>query len=169
MKAFEDLFLDSLADMYYAETHLVKALARLAKAATREDLRSAFESHRMETEGHVHKLEEIFATFGKPVRKKRCPAIIGIVKEADAIAAENKQLPTINASLIYAAQKAEHYEIASYGSLREWARRLNKESAGEIIDEILDEEKAADKHLTELARAHCNPTAEDDSGKRMAA
>jgi ferritin-like metal-binding protein YciE len=159
MNTLEDLFLDSLADSYYAEQQLTKALPKLAKAATYEDLRAAFESHLVETEGHVQKVEEVFAAFGKKPKNKKCPAILGIIKEADEIASENKKSPTINAALIFAGQKAEHYEIASYGALRDWAKLLGNEDAADILDEILDEEKAADSKLSALAEEHCNESA----------
>ncbi len=159
MKTLEDLFLDSLADMYYAENQLTKALPKMAKAATHEHLRAAFETHLTETEGHVQKLEMVFRTFGKTAKSKKCPAILGIIKEADEIASENKKSPTINAALIFAGQKAEHYEIASYGGLRDWAKLLGNEDAANLLDEILDQEKAADAKLTELAEEHCNESA----------
>jgi ferritin-like metal-binding protein YciE len=148
MKTLEDLFLDSVADMYYAEDQLTKALPKMAKAATNDDLRAAFEMHLAETEGHVQKLEAVFEAFGKKPKSKKCPAILGIIKEADEIASENKKSPTINAALIFAGQKAEHYEIASYGGLRDWAKLLGNEDAANILDEILDEEKAADAKLS---------------------
>lgn len=160
MKTLEDLFLDSLADIYYAENQLVKALPKMAKAATHDDLREAFESHLLETEGHVQKVERVFELFGKKPTSKKCPAIVGIIKEADEIASENKKSPTINAALIFAGQKAEHYEIASYGGLREWAKQLENEEAADLLDEILDEEKSADDKLTALAEEHCNPSAQ---------
>jgi ferritin-like metal-binding protein YciE len=159
IKNLEDLFLDSLADMYYAENQLVKALPKMAKAATDNDLREAFEKHLTETEGHVQKLEEIFEQFGEKPRSKKCPAIVGIIKEAEEIISENKKSPTINAALVYAGQKAEHYEIASYGSLREWARHLHRDDVAEFIDEVLDQEKTADEKLTQLAETHYNETA----------
>ena len=159
MNTLEDLFLDSLADMYYAENQLIKALPKMAKAATHEDLRNAFESHLGETEGHVQKLERVFDEFGEKPHSKKCPAIVGIIKEAEEIISENKKSPTINAALIYAGQKAEHYEIASYGTLREWARHLQKDEAAELIGEILDQEKAADEKLTQLAQTQCNESA----------
>ena len=159
MKTLEDLFLDSLADMYYAEHQLVKALPKMAKAATDDSLREAFEKHLTETEGHVTKLEDVFRAFGKEPKSKKCHAILGIIDEADEIASDNKKEPTINAALIYAAQKAEHYEIASYGGLRDWARALDNEKAADLLDEILDEEKAADSKLTDLAEEHCNSAA----------
>jgi len=163
MKTLQDLFLDSLADSYYAENQLVKALPKMAKAATDDDLRSAFEAHLLETEGHVDKVESVFATFGKEPKSKKCPAILGIIKEADEIASENKKSPTINAALIFAGQKAEHYEIASYGALRDWAKLLGNEDAADLLDEILDEEKAADAKLNGLATAHCNISAYNGS------
>ena len=156
MKTMEDLFLDSVADMYYAEKQLVKALPKMAKAATDDDLRSAFESHLAETEGHVRKLEDVFAGFGQNPKSKKCRAILGIIDEAEEIISENRKSPTINAALIFAGQKAEHYEIASYGGLRDWARGLGKPEAARVLDAILGEEKAADSKLTELAETGCN-------------
>ena len=161
MNTLEDLFLDSLADMYYAENQLTKALPKMAKAATNDQLRTAFEMHLTETEGHVQKLEEVFAAFGKTPKSKKCPAIVGIIKEADEIASENKKSSTINAALIFAGQKAEHYEIASYGGLRDWAKLLGNEDAANLLDEILDEEKAADAKLSELAEEYCNEAAKN--------
>jgi ferritin-like metal-binding protein YciE len=166
MNTLEDLFLDSLADMYYAENQLTKALPKMAKAATHDDLRGAFEAHLVETEGHVQKVEEVFAAFGKKPKSKKCPAILGIIKEADEIASENKKSPTINAALIFAGQKAEHYEIASYGGLRDWAKLLGNEDAADILDEILDEEKAADSKLSALAEEHCNEAAKSGEAQR---
>ena len=154
--------------MYYAEKQLVKALPKLAKAATHDDLREAILAHLSETEGHVGKVEQVFEAFDQPPRSKKCPAIVGIIDEADDIVSENKKSPTINAAIIYAAQKAEHYEIASYGSLREWAKLLGNENAAELINEILEEEKAADAKLTELAMTHCNPSAESEAETPMA-
>ena len=157
----QDLFLDALADMYYAEHQLVKALPKMAKATTVDDLRMAFEAHLQETEGHVEKVASIFAAFGEEPKSKKCPAILGIIKEAEDLISENKKSPTINAALIFAGQKAEHYEIASYGGLREWARLLGNEDAADVIEEILAEEKAADTKLSSLAREHCNISAND--------
>jgi len=105
MKTLEDLFLDSLADMHYAEYELTKALPKMAKAATHDDLRAAFESHLRETEGHVQKVERVFELFGQKPKSKKCPAILGIIKEVDEIASENKKSPTINAALILQGKK----------------------------------------------------------------
>lgn len=159
MKTLENLFLDALADMYYAENQLVKALPKMAKTATDEDLSDAFEMHLAETERQVEKLEQVFAEFGEKARAKKCPAIVGIIEEAEEIISDYKKSPTINAALIYAAQKVEHYEIASYGTLREWAQHLQKYEAADLISDILEQEKAADQRLTELAQAHCNKSA----------
>ena len=169
MKNLEGLFLDSLADMYFAENELTKALPEMARAATNGHLRLAFETHLTETEGHIHKLEQVFEVFAKKPKSKKCPAILGIIKEAQEIASENKKSPTINAALILGGQKAEHYEIATYGTLREWAKHLQREDVGEIIDQILAEEKAADSKLTKLAQAHGNPAANTGEDERMAA
>jgi ferritin-like metal-binding protein YciE len=155
----ETLFLDELADIYDAEQHLVDALPRMASAATHDELREAFEMHLTETEGHVQKVEKVFEAFGKTARTKKCAAIRGLIKEAESIISENKKSPAINAALISAGQKVEHYEIASYGCLREWAEQLGNADASDLLNEILDEEKAADHKLTELARARCNQSA----------
>jgi len=168
MNTLENLFLDGLADMYYAEKKLVKALPKMAEAATHEDLRDAFESHLAETEGHVQKIEDIFELFGQKAKDKRCPAILGIIDEAEELISDNKKSPTINAALIFGGQKAEHYEIGSYGALREWAKLLGQPEAAKLIDEILVEEKAANARLNQLAMEHCNSSAKTDSMKMAA-
>jgi ferritin-like metal-binding protein YciE len=168
MNTLEDLFMDALADMYYAEQQLTKALPKMAKAATNEQLREAFESHLAETEGHVQKLEDIFAIFGEKPKAKRCPAILGIIDEAEELISDNKKSPTINAALVFGGQKAEHYEIGSYGGLREWAKLLGKQEAAELIEEILTEEKAADAKLNQLAMELCNPSAQTEPLKKAA-
>jgi ferritin-like metal-binding protein YciE len=160
MKTLETLFLDELADVYDAENRLTKALPKMVRMATHEELREAFQSHLDETEEHVLRLEEVFQAFGKKPKGKKCEAMTGLVKEAEEIGSENKGSPTINAALISAAQKVEHYEIASYGCLVEWARQLGNETAAGLLQETLDEEKAADETLTEVARACCNEAAE---------
>src|ERR1700730_1146420 len=117
MKTLRNLFLDELSDMYDAEHRIVKALPKLAKAATCSHLREALLTHLEETKGHVEKLERVFASFGEKAKGKKCDATVGLLKEGDEIASENKGSPTINAALISAGQKVEHYEIASYGCL----------------------------------------------------
>ena len=150
-KTLKDLFLGELADMYDAEKRIVKALPKMAKAATCPDLKEAMEKHLQETQGHVKKLEQVFQLFGEKAAGQTCEATKGLLEEGDEIAAEFKGSPAINAALIAAAQKVEHYEIASYGCLHEWAGLLGNEEAAELLEEILDEEKAADVGLTTLA------------------
>lgn len=165
----EDLFLEALADAYYCEQQLEKALPKMAKMATHQDLKAAFESHLAETEGHAQKCEQIFEMFGKKAKAKRCPAILGIIDEAEDLISENKKSPTINAALVLGAQKAEHYEIATYGTLREWARSLQREDVAKVIDSILADEKSADVKLTKLGLEQCNPAARSGDEMRMAA
>jgi len=156
MKTLKDLFLAELSDMYDAEHRIIKALPKLAKAATCEKLKQAFLSHLEETKGQVTKLEKVFHAFGKKAKGKTCEATVGLLKEGDEIAADNKGEPTINAALISAGQKVEHYEIASYGCLHEWAGLLKNEKAAGFLEQILDEEKDANKNLMQLARNSCN-------------
>ncbi len=158
-KTLNELFLDELTDMYDAEHRLVKALPKMAAAATCHHLKKAIEAHLEETEGHVMKIEEVFQAFGEEASRKKCEATVGLLAEADEIAADFKGSPAINAALISAAQKVEHYEIASYGCLHEWAKLLRNNEAADLLEEILDEEKAANDALTELARSHGNPEA----------
>ena len=156
MKTLKDLFLAELADMYDAEHRIIKALPQLAKAATCEKLKGAFLAHLEETKGHVTRLEKVFQSFGKKAQGKKCEASVGLLKEGDEIAADNKGEPTINAALISAGQKVEHYEIASYGCLHEWAKLLENEEAAKLIEANLYEEKDANKKLMELARGGSN-------------
>jgi ferritin-like metal-binding protein YciE len=169
MKTLEDLFMEALADSYYAEQQLVKSLPKMAAAATHDDLREAFESHLVETQEHVEMCERIFEMFGKKAKSKRCPAILGIIDEAEDLISENKKSPTINAALVLGAQKAEHYEIASYGTLREWAKAMQRADVEKALDEILADEKEADSKLTKVAIQHCNITAKTGEEMRMAA
>ena len=165
MKNLKDLFLDELADMYDAEQRIAKALPKLAQAATDPDLRDAFETHLEETEGHISMVTEVFAAFDEPVRAKTCEATVGLLKEADEIAEEFKGSPAINAALISAAQKVEHYEIASYGCLYEWAELLDNTDAADLLEDILNEEKEADEKLTEIARSASNEEAEAEDSE----
>jgi ferritin-like metal-binding protein YciE len=163
MKTLKDLFLDELADMFDAEQRIVKALPKLAKAATCDDLKEAIQAHLKETEGHVTKLEQVFQCFDKKAKGKTCEATKGLLEEGDEIAAEFKGSQAINAALISAAQKVEHYEIASYGCLHEWAGLLGNKKAAALLEAILEEEKSADEKLTKLARAASNDEAMDGS------
>jgi len=159
MKTLKNLFLDELADMYDAERRIVKALPKMAKAATCPDLKAALQSHLKETEGHVRKLEQVFQSFGEKARGQTCEATVGLLEEGDEIAADFKGSPALNAGLISAAQKVEHYEMASYGCLHEWAGLLGNQKAASLLEQILDEEKSANEKLTELARAGNNEEA----------
>lgn len=163
MKTLKDLFLDELADMYDAEHQLVKALPKMAQAATCTHLRKAILSHLEETESHVTKLEQVFECFDEESRRELCEATKGLLEEGGEIATAFKGSPAINAALIAAAQKVEHYEIASYGCLHEWAGLLGNKEAADLLEEILEDEKAANESLTELARARSNPEAMDES------
>ena len=147
----KDLFLDELADIHFAENHIAKALPKMVKAATCEDLKDAILSHLEETKGHIEKVKQVFAAFDEKPKSKECKATLGLLAEGDEIAADNKGEPTINAAIISACQKVEHYEIASYGSLHAWAQLLGNDEAANLIEEILNEEKAADEKLTDLS------------------
>ena len=153
MKTLKNLFLDELADMYDAEHRIIKALPKMIKAATCEKLQQGLQHHLEETEGQVTQLERVFASFDEKPKAKKCPAMTGILDEGDEIVSDNKKSPTINAAIISACQKVEHYEIASYGTLRAWAQALGNEEAASLIEEILDQEKNADSTLNELAAA----------------
>src|ERR1017187_8376554 len=159
MKTLKDLFLDELADMYDAEHRIVKALPKIAKAATCPDLKEAIQSHLRETEGHVKKLQQAFQCFGEKAKGKTCEATVGLLAEGDEIAVEFKGSRAINAALISAAQKVEHHEMASYGCLHEWAGLLGNKQAARLLEEILDEETAANDTLTNLARGGSNQEA----------
>jgi ferritin-like metal-binding protein YciE len=160
MKTLENLFLDALADIYHAEKQLVRAFPSLAGCASRESLHQVLLDHLAQTEGHVRKVEEVFGLMGKAPMAKRCQAIEGLLREAETMADENRGQPTIDAALVAAAQKIEHYEIATYGTLCEWAQQLANDEAVELLEEILEEEKAADARLSQLAREESNLQAE---------
>jgi ferritin-like metal-binding protein YciE len=156
---------DQLADLYYVEKQLVKALPKMAKKACNEELRTAFEEHLEETRNQVGRLEEIFGHLELPVKAKRCPAIDGILEEGTEIMEEFADDPALDAGLVSAAQKVEHYEITSYGSMKAWAEQLELEEVVALIDETLEEEKGADEKLTSIAEEVVNieaETTEDD-------
>ena len=159
MKTLKDLFLDELADMYDAEQRLVKALPKMAKAATSDQLRAAFEKHHDETEGQIERLEQIFEQIGKPARGKKCDAIEGILDEGTEIMDEYKGEPALDAGLLAAAQAVEHYEISRYGTLKSWAGKLGMKDAVKLLDQTLAEEKKTDDTLTKLADTAVNAEA----------
>jgi ferritin-like metal-binding protein YciE len=155
-KTLKDLFLDELADRYDAEKRLIRGLPKMAKMATCKNLQKLIQAHLKETLSHVKKLETVFKSFDAKVRARKCEATIGLLKEGDQIAAEFKGSPAINAALISVAQKLEHYEIASYGCLREWASLLGNKEAAASLQEIFNEETAGNQALTDLARSLSN-------------
>lgn len=158
METLHDAFLDELRDAYDAEKQLLKALPRLAKAAENDSLRDAFETHRRETEGHVNRLEQVFASLDERVRGKHCEGMAGIIDEGKTVM-EEAEGTTLDACLIASAQRAEHYEMAAYGTLVAWARAMGHQDAAGLLQEILEEEKATDEKLTQLAEAGINQTA----------
>jgi ferritin-like metal-binding protein YciE len=159
METLHDAFLDELRDAYDAEKQLLKALPRLAKAAENDSLRDAFETHRRETEGHVNRLEQVFASLDERVRGKHCEGMAGIIDEGKTVMEEAAEGTTLDACLIASAQRAEHYEMAAYGTLVAWARAMGHQDAAGLLQEILEEEKATDEKLTQLAEAGINQTA----------
>ena len=154
-----DAFIDELQDAYDAEKQLIKALPKLAKAATSPDLRSAFEGHLEETREHVSRLEQAFASLDEPVKGKHCDGIEGIIKEGAAVMDEDFEGSTMDACLIGAGQRAEHYEMAAYGTLIAWATAMGHEEAAQLLQQNLDEEKAADEKLSALAEGGINEEA----------
>jgi ferritin-like metal-binding protein YciE len=154
-----DAFLDELRDMYHAEKQLTKALPKMAKAASNASLVEAFESHLAETENHVARLEQVFESLGETARAKTCDGMKGIVEEASAMMQESFDDNTRDAVLIASAQRAEHYEIAAYGTLVTWARRMQHDDAADLLQQNLEEESAADEKLTEIAESGINQTA----------
>src|SRR5690606_4535935 len=156
----KDLFIDELKDIYWAEKHLAKALPKMAKAATSEELRSAIEQHETETENHIKRLEQVFATIGRKASGKKCPAMVGLVEEGKEIMEETEDgSMTRDAGIISAAQKIEHYEIASYGTLRTLANQLGNNEAANLLNQTLEEEKNTDVNLTEIAESFINESA----------
>jgi ferritin-like metal-binding protein YciE len=155
-KTLEDLFLETLKDIYHAEKQLVRVLPKMAKAADSAELRQAFETHRAETEGQVARLERVFEIIGKPARGKPCEAMQGIVDESKEVMEEFKGSDALDAGLLAAAQAVEHYEISRYGTLKTWAAQLGMNDAAQLFDETLQEEKKTDQLLTQLAENSAN-------------
>ena len=156
-----DAFIDELRDTYDAEKQLTKALAKLAKSASSEALRDAFESHLEETQGQIERLEQVFEGLGEKARGKHCDGIAGIIEEGKAVMEEDFDDATMDACLIASGQRAEHYEMAAYGTLVAWAKAMGHTDAADLLQETLDEEKAADEKLTSLAEAGINQSAAD--------
>jgi ferritin-like metal-binding protein YciE len=159
-KKLDELFHDTLKDIYFAEKKILSTLPKMAKAARNEELKAAFEKHRGETEGQVERLEQVFAIIEKKPQGKTCAAIVGITDEGAEIMEEYKGSPALDAGLLAAAQAVEHYEISRYGTLKAWAEELGLDDAAELLQETLDEEEATDEALTEIAKSAINQQAE---------
>ena len=159
-RSLQDLFHDTLKDIYYAEKKILATLPKMAKAAQNDELTAAFEKHRAETERQVDRLEKVFALIDKKAQGKTCDAIVGITEEGAEIMKDYKGSPALDAGLIAAAQAVEHYEISRYGTLRTWAEELGLNDAVSLLQETLDEEKATDQALTKIAESVVNQEAE---------
>jgi ferritin-like metal-binding protein YciE len=159
-KMLDDLFHDTLKDIYFAEKKILATLPKMAKAAQSPDLKRAFEKHRGETEGHVTRLEKVFATIDKKPQAKTCDAIVGITDEGAEIMKEFKGSPALDAGLLAAAQAVEHYEMSRYGTLRTWAQELGLNDAVRLLDQTLEEEKKTDAALTKIAETVVNQQAQ---------
>jgi ferritin-like metal-binding protein YciE len=160
MQTLDDLYTDMLKDLYSAEKQLVKALPKMAKNAQSPDLQKAFQEHLKQTEGHVERIERIFSDLGSSPRGKKCVGMEGLVEEGSELLQEQVDPDVLDAGLIAAAQKVEHYEIASYGTVRTWAERLGYNQAAQLLQQTLDEEGEANKKLTQLAESHINMEAQ---------
>jgi ferritin-like metal-binding protein YciE len=152
-RMLEDLFHETLKDIYYAEKKILTALPKMAKAAQSEDLQAAFEKHEGETAGQVERLEQIFELIKQPARGKTCDAINGMIDESKEVMKEFKGSAALDAGLLASAQAVEHYEISRYGTLKAWAEQLGLNKAVSLLDETLEEEKKTDEALTKLADA----------------
>ena len=158
-KTLNDLFLENLKDIYYAERKILKALPKMARGAQSADLKAAFEKHTEETQTHVERLQQVFEILGKRAVGKTCPAIEGIIEEGEEVLETFKDSPAIDAGLVAAAQAVEHYEMARYGTLKRWAEVLGMKDAAKLLDTTLKEESATDDALTGLADGSLNKAA----------
>jgi ferritin-like metal-binding protein YciE len=159
-KMLEDLFYDTLKDIYYAERQIVKALPKMARGATNPKLKAAFEKHKEQTEGHIERLQQVFESLGKRAQGKTCEAIQGILAEGEEIIEEFKGSPALDAGLISSAQAVEHYEITRYGTLKTWATQLGYMDAAKLLDATLQEEETTDQDLTKIAETVVNAAAQ---------
>lgn len=155
-KTLDDLFYDTLKDIYYAERQILKALPKMARAAQAPKLKAAFEKHRDETQGQIERLQQVFEIIGKRAQGKTCEAIQGIIAEGEEIMEEFKGSPALDAGLVSSAQAVEHYEITRYGTLSAWAKQLGHQDAAKLLDASLQEESKTDTDLTQLAETAVN-------------
>lgn len=162
-KNLEDLFLETLKDIYYAEKQILKALPKMARASQSEEGKAAFLKHKEQTEGQIERLQQVFELLGKPARGKTCEAIQGIIAEAEEIIEEFNGSVALDAGLISSAQAVEHYEIARYGTLKSWAGELGLKEAVPLLDANLQEEVETDELLTQLGEASANPKSAKNS------
>ena len=160
LDSLEPLFVEELRDIYNAENQLLKAMPKMAKKASSAELKRAFQEHAEQTREHVERLDEIFEELGKKATGKTCKAMKGLVEEGSEMMEEDGEDSVIDAAIIAAAQKIEHYEIASYGTVRAWAEQLGKEDAVDLLQQTLDEESETNEKLTELAESSINVEAE---------
>lgn len=158
-KTLDDLFYDTLKDIYYAERQILKALPKMARGAQSAELKAAFEKHKEQTQGQVERLQKVFEIIGKRAQGKTCEAIEGIIAEGEEVMEEFKGTAALDAGLISAAQAVEHYEISRYGTLKTWAQTLGYKDAVKLLDETLQEEGQTDEELTKLAVANSNKKA----------
>jgi len=166
-KMLEDLFLDTLKDIYYAEKQILRALPKMAKAADLNDLRQAFETHRDQTQSHVERLDQVFELLGRRSQGKTCEAIQGIIEEGKSIMEEYADSEALDAGLISSAQAVEHYEITRYGTLKKWAEELGHNEAVALLDQTLQEERQTDELLTRIAEQSANARAQDKEGENQ--
>jgi len=159
-KKLDELFHDTLKDIYFAEKKILSALPKMAKAAQSEDLKAAFQKHETETEEHVARLEKVCQEIDETPRGKTCDAIMGIIEEGQEVMKEFKGEPALDAGLLAAAQAVEHYEIARYGTLKTWAAELGLKQSLKLLEETLSEEKKTDETLTKLAESEVNQHAQ---------
>jgi ferritin-like metal-binding protein YciE len=168
MEDLRDLLVEELRDVYDAEHRITKALPKMRKAAGSEELKEAFDLHLQETEGQIERLEQVFELLGEPAKRKKCEGILGLIEEGEEKMEEDAHQAVLDAALIAAAQKVEHYEMASYGTLRTYAQLLGNDDVASLLEETLQEEKATDEKLTALAEAGINEAAaqgEDDDNE----
>lgn len=159
-KTLNDLFYETLRDIYYAERKILKSLPKMVRAAQSEKLKNAFQKHRDETEGQVERLQQVFEIIGKNARAKTCPAIDGIVEEAEEIMDDFKGTPALDAGLLAAAQAVEHYEISRYGTLATWAREMGMKDVVTLLEQTLAEESKTDEALSKIAETAVNQAAQ---------
>ncbi|HLQ20606.1 MAG TPA: ferritin-like domain-containing protein [Tabrizicola sp.] len=158
-KTLEELFHETLKDIYYAERKILRALPKMARGANSEELKAAFQKHEEETQMQVERLQQVFELIGKPARGKTCPAIDGIIEEGEEALQAFANSPALDASLIAAAQAVEHYEIARYGTLHRWAQVMGMKDAAKLLNQTLQEEGMTDESLTQLADGSINQAA----------